>query len=423
MLIAAVVQLPPAGTAATLLAEPRLAATGAACAPNGKWLLTADPASRRRFQLHALPSGQCALPCCSVLALLLFHHSLLTHSSRRIVATLQLDVRHVKAGIAWAPNAQCLALTFRAYTDPPELGVHIFSSVGGAIECVSSLPSSAASGLQRSLDLQPRCFQWSPDSRHVAAWVGDALVILSASDCSIAASLPALSLLGGSALPAGCSYLHCSWLPGPGASRLVAYAEGAKHLRIYTLPGQQLRKESTPAFASSPVWSALGCAAYLTLSETCACCGGPADGTTSEVLIWQPWYSVPRPSGACSGGQVVRSGTHVQNGASLSWSPCGTMLAAGHARLEGAEGALKLMVDLLDWRTGRRLQLCNFRLPGPDLYEPSVCGPMAPPSGRLGFDVHTSWARSGKAIHLGVEISTEHGGTNTLCSFVTALPE
>ena len=64
VLIAAVVQLPPAGTAATLLAEPRLAATGAACAPSGKWLLTADPASRRRFQLHALPNGQYALPCC-----------------------------------------------------------------------------------------------------------------------------------------------------------------------------------------------------------------------------------------------------------------------------------------------------------------------------------------------------------------------
>ena len=333
-------------------------------------------------------------------------------------------MRHEKTGIAWSPNSQCLALTFRAHTDPPELGVHVFSGVGGALDCASiTLPSSAASGLQRSLDLQPRCFQWSPDSRHVAAWVGDALVVLSAADCSMVATLPALSLLGGSLPAASCSYLHCSWSPGPGAPRLVAYADRAKRLSIFTLDGQQLRKESTPVFGSSPVWSALGCATYLVPSPACSCCSGSFHTmATSEVLIWLPWYAVPRPSGSRSGGQIVRSDVHVQNGASLSWSPCGTLLAAGHACLEDA-GTLKLMVDLLDWRTGRRLQLCNFRLPGPDLYEPSVCGPMAHSSGSLAFDVHTSWAGSGKAIHLGVEISTEHGGTNTLCSFVTALPE
>ena len=335
-----------------------------------------------------------------------------------MVAQLHLDEGQHKTHLGWAPNSQLLAITFRVQ-QAQERGVHIFSRSGASIvRTSSSLQFPAESRAGPSLDLQPQQFEWDPDSTHIAAWVGEALVILSASDCSVTASLPVCSLLGSSCPPAGCSYLDCSWLPGHGTTRLVACTDQAKSAAIFTLAGQQLRRESTPAFASSPVWGALGCAAYLTPDLVCACCGSTGHMATSEVLVWLPHYCVPRPSGASSGGQTVRSGVHVQNHAGLSWSPCGTMLAAGHVRV-GEAGELTPSVVLLDWRSGKRLQMCNVWLPAGSLDTPTLS---RMPSGAHTIDVHVMWASSGKAVHLGLDMGTEQGGTFLLCSFVAVLP-
>ena len=76
---------------------------------------------------------------------------------------------------------------------------------------------------------------------------------------------------------------------------------------IFSLDSKQLREESTPAFAQAPVWGRW--AAWLVKCPGCPACAADTD-TMTCVLIWLPWYCVPRPSGACSGGQILRSGVH-----------------------------------------------------------------------------------------------------------------
>ena len=326
----------------------------------------------------------------------------------RVVAELRLDSCQHKTGLAWSPDSQRLAITFRVQQSRVR-GVHIFSCIGPRVQRTTSCqPCPPGSVAWLGLDLQPQTFQWSPASTHVAAWVGDALVILAASDCSVTASLPVSSLLGSSTVPAGCTYVHCNWLAGPGRGRLLAYAEQTKYVTIFSLAGQQLRKESTPIFTSSPVWGALGCAAYLT----------PAN----EIVLWHPWYCVPRPSGARSGGQIVKTAVYVQDDGALCWTPCGTMLALSVVHIE-VTTKVRIGVGVLDWRLGKRLQLCSAAVPAINMYESSLCGLVAVPGGAMQFDLHLSWASSGTAIHLAADISTKQSGTIAFCSFVAVLPE
>ena len=296
----------------------------------------------------------------------------------------------------------------------------LFSPTGAARSF--SLPCPVRPDPWRDLDLQPQTFQWTPQSTHLAAWIGGALVVLSAADCSIAASLPALSLSG---LPAlGSTFVQCSWLPGPGSARIVAYAGQARQVTLYTLASRQLRSESTPVFVRAPVWGALGCAAWLVDCPGCSeCSGRNRYCIMAKVHIWLPWSCVPRPSGVCSGGQIVHTSNHVKITGALAWSPDGTLLAVGATGIKGT-GTQDMRVDLLDWRTGCRLKLCGLTMPLRDLQMPvsranaqatvdlytSIKESMQIMSVTrdeytvVATETHLIWSTSGTAIHLGVTL-------------------
>ena len=72
----------------------------------------------------------------------------------RAAAKLQLEIKDVKLGLAWASDSQCLAIT--AASSAGARSVYLFSTAGD--RRVISLPCSDVPDPWHSLELQPQVF-------------------------------------------------------------------------------------------------------------------------------------------------------------------------------------------------------------------------------------------------------------------------
>ena len=255
-------------------------------------------------------------------------------------------------------------------------------------------------------------YQWSPTGTHLAGILTASVLVLNAHDCSVAADISVPSVLIGRA-PLDYLFGQVDWV-GPKSTDLIVRMDSA-HVRTmacYSLATQQLRWEShapcMPGVQGAPIWSALGSAAGL-------------EGTLGQPLricLWLPWSVVPRPSGAQSGGQLVRTGVRLYHfaahtGEQLAFSPDGLLLAAASAHTVPSPSHVGLAVHLLHWRTGEQLQRISWTqsLTGLSLThnapEPAQQAADGHPPITTGVRQLVHWASSGGRVHVGTQVHHE----------------
>ena len=333
----------------------------------------------------------------------------------RPTAQLALEPGSDLLSLRWSPTSAAIAVCFRLTgmaKTPANHFLAVYDLTGACTGCTLSQARRAAAACTTTclFGCWRQGFAWNSAGRLLAGFFGTALIVLNARDCSVVAAVEVQAVLRGGVPNA--LYGQLDWMPGHSGDLVVRLDTAAvQTMACFSMATQQLRWEShapcgTGFAGGAPVWGALGSAAGL--SNT---------GKDLQVILWLPWTCVPRPSGARSGGQVVRTELCIPNTSSayelLCYSPDGTLLAVAATATDCPLTKADLSVHLLHWRTGQQLQHISITQ--------SMAGLASGASGWLPLRIKhmLQWAASGGALYVGRNVCHEHNSAAQVTAHLT----